>query len=153
MTITKEQIEAACNVKAGWSEEAQKALEERENLELNYIPSLHEAWERVSQDSPNETRYEKDCIRLFYLAKRQLNLEKNVKKGDFEDLTLCDIKELYLQEYFELHYELFQRDQFAYFIEPRKKINYQRVREEIGDVAACLVGLLAKLNKMEKEEK
>ena len=38
-------------------------------------------------------------------------------------------------------------------VQNRKNINYQRAREEIGDVAACLVGLLAKLNKMEKEEK
>lgn len=152
MKITKKQVEDICNAKTDWPEEAQKALEEMEKFELNYTTSLHEAWDKLSQDPPNQTRYEKDCVSLFYLAKRQLNLEKNAKKGNFEDLDLSDIKSLYLQEYFELHHELFQRDQFCFVTEQRKKIDYQRAREEIGDVAACLVGLLAKLNKMEKEE-
>ncbi len=98
-----------------------------------------------------DKRYAVESQKLAILANKQLNLEKNAKKGDFENLTLKAIKELYLQEYFELHYELFQSDQFSFVIEQRKKINYQRVREEIGDVAACLVGLLAKLDRMEKE--
>lgn len=105
-----------------------------------------------SARNDGDARYERDCIRLYYLAKRQLNLEKNAKKGDFENLTLRGIKELYLQEYFELHAELFEQIH-PFILEQKKKINYQRAREEIGDVAACLVGLLAKLNKMEKEEK
>lgn len=169
MTITKKQVDYICNVKSGWSEEAHKALEERERFNLNYTPSLHEAWERVSQDSPNETRYEKDCIRLFYLTKRQLNLEKNAKKGDFEGLeiyheTNINLLSLIEDEFSELKDELLEATFSCHdpdcecggnydCYKEKKKINYQRAREEIGDVAACLVGLLAKLNKLEEEEK
>lgn len=153
MTITKKQIDVICNANIGWSEEAQKALEERERLELNYTSSLYETWDRISQDCPKGTRYEKDCIRLFYLAKRQLNLEKNAKKGDFETLSPMQIVSLLKKEIIEVEGELLYFASDSIEEHEAKDINYQRAREEIGDVAAYLVGLLAKLNKMEKEEK
>lgn len=122
-------------------EEFLAAIEEREKDEVEW---------RIFDI---QSRYLVECKELFYLAKRQLNLEKNAKKGNFEDL--CDLKKIYsflLSEVTEVKNELFMDVMFQGTRE-KEKINYQRAREEIGDVAACLVGLLAKLNKMEKEEK
>lgn len=100
----------------------------------------------------NGKRYAEESVELAILANKQLNLEKNAKKGNFEDL--CDLKKIYsflLSEVTEVKNELFD-DIIFQGTREKEKINYQRAREEIGDVAACLVGLLAKLNKMEKEE-
>jgi NTP pyrophosphatase (non-canonical NTP hydrolase) len=102
-----------------------------------------------------DKRYTKECEILASLALQQLNLEKNVKKGDFEDMhlyhehTWC-ITELLEEEINELMDELTQSGFTNTVL--KSKINYQRAREELGDVAACLVGLLAKLNKMESKE-
>ena len=166
MKLTKEEslaaIKAACNVKAGWSEEAQKALEEREAAqEANYIVNHTPDWVEVQLEALSklyywdDKRYAEESQELAILANKQLNLEKNVKKGDFEDITFNQICDLLAGEQQELENELFEQLDPPVFglVQNRKDINYQRAREEIGDVAACLVGLLAKLNKMEKEEK
>lgn len=135
----KEHVTNICNVKGGWSEAAQKVLEERE-LRVN-----------------PEERYVHDCIQLFYSAKEQLNLPKNASKGNFEDLNLEDIFRFLIDEIDEIRDEIYEVSEWRLGEDPieriKNKINYQRAREEIGDAAACLVGLLAKLNKMEKEEK
>jgi len=126
--------------------------------EEQYRRELHAKWDKISEESPIPWRYQHRCTELFYLAKQQLNLPKNAAKGNFEDL--CDFRQImqFLKsEVDEVERELTDVqlccETCMEFNEVEKeKINYQRAREEIGDVAACLVGLLAKLDKMEKEE-
>jgi hypothetical protein len=120
---------------------------------------IQEIWESISEESPNHGRYYHKCVELFYLAKKQLNLPKNVEKGDFEELSLHKICTLMNGEQRELEDEIFEFISFGCmnahlgYVQQKEKVNFQRVREEIGDVAACLVGLLAKLDNMEREEK
>jgi hypothetical protein len=99
-----------------------------------------------------KNRYTKECQILSELTHKQLNLEKNAKKGPFEELSIKDIMEMLYDEKKELVDELFYYPE-KWKMTEKKKIDFQRAREEIGDVAACLVGLLAKLDNMEKEEK
>jgi len=94
-------------------------------------------------------RYEKECLELAELAKKQLNLEKNRDKGRFEDLSISEIYDLITDEICEVHEELYYDYGFS---ELRDSFNYERIIEELSDVAACLAGLLAKINKM-KESK
>lgn len=113
-----------------------------------------------------DKRYANECAQLAILANKQLNLPKNVAKGNFEDL--CDLEKIigFLEdEVEEIKEELTDYEMSCFnpececggddrrYYKIGNKINYQRAREEIGDVAACLVGLLAKLDKMEREEK
>lgn len=155
MKKNKETANDTCNTNINWSHEAQKALKETEDLTDLYY------W--------LDKRYAKESQELAILANRQLNLEKNVCKGDFEDLeiyheTKINIFSSIADELYELKNELLDDSNCCFDPEcecggnyvhykKKEKINYQRAREEIGDVAACLVGLSAKLNKMEKEEK
>jgi hypothetical protein len=88
-------------------------------------------------------RYEKEACMLKYLAVRQLNLEKNVRKPKFEGMKLYDILTKLDEEIQELHKE------FKYFDETNH--NFNAIRHEIGDCAAVLSGLVAWINKKQDE--
>jgi len=72
------------------------------------------------------------------LAKCQLNLEKNINKDKFEHMSLNDIMNKLHEETQELESEFF-----------REKLDFQLIYNEIGDVAACLTGLLAFVKSVE----
>lgn len=92
-------------------------------------------------------RYEGECQQLLEMAKNTLNLPKNACKGNFEDLlSIEEILELLENEVEELNYEFWK----VFSSELKEKINFSRAREELADVVGCCVGLLAKLNSMEK---
>lgn len=78
-------------------------------------------------------RYKNECEFLYKITLNQLNLPKNKIKPNFETYELNEIIKLLRQELVELEAELFQ-----------EKISETRIAEEVGDVAACLVGLIAK---------
>lgn len=78
-------------------------------------------------------RYKNECEFLYNITLNQLNLPKNKIKPNFETYELNEIIKLLRQELVELEAELFQ-----------EKTNETRIAEEVGDVAACLVGLIAK---------
>lgn len=92
-------------------------------------------------------RYEKECQQLAEMAKTALNLPKNACKGKFEDVDLDMCIYGMELEIKELQDELFYSDR-----DQKTNINFKRAREEFADVAACCVGILAKLNAMEEEE-
>lgn len=89
------------------------------------------------------TRYKVESEELFNLCLKQLNSPKNRKKEKFENMRLIDILEKLREEIFELKHEL------AYEIEA---INTRRVKEELGDCVAMLVGVLCYTNKIMKEK-
>lgn len=91
-------------------------------------------------------RYEDECKMLAYLAKRQLNLEKNKVKENFEDLEIEDVFNLSAVELREVYEEFMSYSGFNGY-SPKKEINYESFLSEIGDVAACLVGMIAWINK------
>jgi len=78
-------------------------------------------------------RYKNECEFLYNITLNQLNLPKNRIKPNFETYELNEIIKLLRQELIELEAELFQ-----------EKSNKTRISEEVGDVGACLVGLIAK---------
>ena len=78
-------------------------------------------------------RYKNECEFLHKITLNQLNLQKNRIKPNFEDYELKEIIKLLRQELVELEAELYQ-----------EQTNETRIAEEVGDVAACLVGLIAK---------
>lgn len=84
-------------------------------------------------------RYERECRMLAYLSKRQLNLSKNKLKPNFEEQPLEVVFDKLMEEIEELRAEVEKED-----------INFNLLRFELGDVAGCLVGLIAKSNQMEK---
>lgn len=81
-------------------------------------------------------RYSDECKMLASLAKRQLNSEKNLKKPDFETMKLSEIFDKLYEELAELRFELKVSDDFL----------EKETFHELGDVAACLVGILAYIN-------
>lgn len=87
-------------------------------------------------------RYEKECHQLAELAKRQLNLEKNKAKEDFEYMTTYAIWMKFKEEVNELAHELFMS----------KYIGYDLIEAELGDTVGCLVGLLAKINQIQRNK-
>jgi hypothetical protein len=89
-------------------------------------------------------RYERECRQLGELARKQLNLEKNKCKEDFEDMSINAIFKKIDEEVNELKYE------FNSF-NINKKVNYERVTDETGDISACLAGLLAWISKQRAE--
>jgi NTP pyrophosphatase (non-canonical NTP hydrolase) len=86
------------------------------------------------------TRYEEETKMLSYLAKRQLNLNKNKIKCSFEEMSPQDILIKLIEEIGELIQE-FKHD----------SIDYSLATLEIGDCAAVLTGLLAYVNNKHKE--
>ena len=92
-------------------------------------------------------RYEKECRKLFDLALQQLNLEKNKAKCNFESMPLLSksgILQKLIEELQELNVEAItysvtiangQYDNFEYPLD--------EIFNEVGDVAACLVGIIA----------
>lgn len=94
-------------------------------------------------------RYEKECDRIAGMAKTALNLPKNACKERFEDLDIFKVFDLLWSEFEELTQEFYNNHYGKLDV---KNINSQRAREELADVVACCVGLLAKLNAMENEE-
>lgn len=94
-------------------------------------------------------RYDKECTQLAELALKQLNLDKNKIKSDFESMRLEDIYLGLIEETIEVKEELFSK--WTGYTHIKKDINYQRLMEEIGDSASYLVGLLAKINIINSE--
>lgn len=94
-------------------------------------------------------RYEKECQQLGEMAKNALNSPKNSSKERFEYLGLTSIVWLLGLELDELYDELYENKEQSYLV--KIPINFKRAREELTDVAACCVGLLAKLNDMEQQ--
>lgn len=96
-------------------------------------------------------RYEHQCEILKNLSQHQLNLPKNKVKGDFEDLKLSQIIALISQEHYELFEEVSKLLELQIFdpenLVERGKLKI-RIMEEIGDVAACLTGLIAKIGEI-----
>ena len=87
-------------------------------------------------------RYISQCIKLTGLANYALNKPKNVSKPDFELLPLDVAFALLQGEISELHNEILLTKQMD---------NYERVLDELADVAGTCVGLLAIiLKEMEK---
>jgi len=80
-------------------------------------------------------RYEQECGMLSYLAKRQLNLEKNMVKPDFDTYDLHELFKLLKGEMDELEKEIYAED-----------FNVERCLLELGDCAAYMVGLLVKIS-------
>ena len=76
-------------------------------------------------------RYKYESLLLSLLTNSQLNLDKNVSKPNFEDMSLLDIVLKLEEEIKELFKEL------KYQISPIDAI------KEIGDCAAVLTGLLS----------
>ena len=105
-------------------------------------------------------RYKKECEQLRELAFQQLNLIKNMDKGCFTTISFGECMNLLKDEVDELdneftkiisdnaiaHWEAFEQKEI-------KEIDFDRVFEEIGDVAAILVGLIAKANSIKKDGK
>ena len=94
-------------------------------------------------------RYERECIKLGEMANEALNLPKNVDKPKFETINIIKIYNLLEEEIEELKYEFFHHGQ----INTQKdihEIDFKRAKEELADCAACLVGLLAWVNKQEE---
>lgn len=86
-------------------------------------------------------RYQEETKMLSYLARKQLNLEKNKDKDNFEDMDFKNIIMKLVEEVGELIQE-FKHD----------AIDYSSATLEIGDCAAVLTGLLACVNKKHKEQ-
>lgn len=93
-------------------------------------------------------RYEKECQQIAEMAKNALNFPKNACKGDFEGITLVEIYEIFQKEVIELEYELFNNRTTRGWV-----IDFTRAREELSDVVASCVGLLAKINSLEKGDR
>jgi hypothetical protein len=81
-------------------------------------------------------RYAQASEALGRLANTQLNLDKNKIKCDFEDMTLQEIKTKLNEEITEFWNELKGG---------HRKINFEKALNELGDIAACLVGFLVLL--------
>lgn len=94
-------------------------------------------------------RYERECKQLGLLAQNQLNLPKNVIKPDFEDMNIVDIFRKFYEELDELKSEILMDKNFIHI---KKEINFHKTFSELGDTAACLAGLIAKLNRMKEEQ-
>jgi len=93
-------------------------------------------------------RYDHETKMLAYLSKRQLNLEKNKIKENFEDMSFENIVKKLDEEIAELKHEvniLILGDK-SYYTNA-----IQRTFFEIGDCAAVLTGLIAKLNSKKNE--
>lgn len=84
-------------------------------------------------------RYETETKMLSYLARRQLNLDKNRVKESFESMSFDSILQGLKEEILELTEELESSD-----------LNVHRFLEELGDCAAYLVGLIAWVNERNK---
>lgn len=80
-------------------------------------------------------RYKEEAQMLYYVARRQLNLEKNALKQGFENYSAPEILLLLAEEFGELARE---------FKTPQ--VNFETAIFEIGDCAAVLVGLIAWIN-------
>lgn len=87
-------------------------------------------------------RYEKECRQLGMLAEKQLNLPKNSIKQNFEDMSIRGIVLKIQEEFDELKEELLNK----------RVMNYERVYSEAGDMGACIVGLLSKINRLKHED-
>jgi len=97
--------------------------------------NIKDAMHKMNIDTTNK-RYDLESSLLGYLAGQQLNSEKNKVKGKFEDFHYDEILCLLKQELDELEGELLN-----------VRVDFRRTFDELGDVAACLTGLLAWLNK------
>ena len=95
-------------------------------------------------------RYTMESLDLAILARRQLNLPKNVIKPNFEDMELIDILDKLYEEMQELIQELFTHA-LPHNVQ-KSEIDFERVEFELGDCAACLVGVLAKIESMKGVE-
>lgn len=104
---------------------------------MNYTIKCLMDNEKILWPTAHLDRYWWESYFLRCLALEQLNSEKNKVKGNFEDLGIVQIKEKIIEEFTELNNELSFPDS--------SNINFERALEELGDVAACLTGLLAKL--------
>ncbi len=97
-------------------------------------------------------RYAMECKMLAYLARRQLNLPKNIIKDDYEKTDIHEIFDLLHEEKNELFLEIFESYEHhikEYKLPPlklKKDIDFNRLYAELGDFAANLVGLLAWIN-------
>lgn len=90
-----------------------------------------------------EYRYAKESSFIGILANYALNKEKNKIKGKFEDINLEKLWSLMVDEFQELHSEIFNKE----------NIEFERVLEEIADAAASLTGILVKVLKLHQEAK
>lgn len=79
-------------------------------------------------------RYADQCKKLSYLAVKQLNLEKNVKKPHFEELDISIILEKLDEEVLELKEALKSLSD---------SVSFSKMRSELGDCAAVLAGIIA----------
>lgn len=95
-------------------------------------------------------RYERECKQLGLLAQKQLNLPKNVVKENFEDMSITKIYGKIEEEFHEFMDEAYIFRMLS--VEPKKDIDFDKAYADLGDVAACLVGMLAKLNRMREEQ-
>jgi hypothetical protein len=84
-------------------------------------------------------RYKRDCIAIAILSNRQLNLKKNSTKPNFEDMSFSDILKGMRDEIAELQHEY--------------PFNVTRCFEELGDVAAYVVGMYAHLREIRRKNK
>lgn len=81
-------------------------------------------------------RYSLESELLRLLSITQLNISKNASKPPFESLHINEIVNKVKEELNEFLSEIYN---------PAPEINFKRAFEELGDVAACLVGCCAYL--------
>lgn len=100
-------------------------------------------------------RYKNECKMLSYLAQKQLNLPKNRIKERFEDMHLFSILSKISEEIDELKKELIETSVTGPNLKVSRiikdSINIEKTFSELGDVAACLVGLTAWLNRYKED--
>lgn len=88
-------------------------------------------------------RYEEECIIIGELAKEALNKPKNVVKSRFEDMPMNEIIDKLREEINELIDELDPNYWESKVCE--YKLDHYKIRSELADSAACLVGILVKV--------
>ena len=110
---------------------------------MNYIEEILDSKKANSQIfsklikdyCSKEIRYDIETNYLRFIVINQLNLPKNKQKGKFEVTNFEQLFCLLLEEVYELQKELVNK----------KELDSIRILEEIGDIGAFLVGILAKL--------
>ena len=102
-------------------------------------------------------RYKEECKLLADLAFQQLNLIKNRDKGDLEESSFITLVKNLKDEAEELENEFLDffldKDGDIDFTEEKSShldIDFDRVLEEVGDVAAFLVGIVSKVQSLKR---